>query len=254
MSRLCSTLTFLALAAALFLVAPAALAGAVSSSEAATAASGCGVSKSIIEQLDTSVSDGSMAEPDAISLIESLAAVCKDGLPTAPFEAKLEEGLAKRIPPVRILPALESMRNQYEAARDILSGVDVAGADSVLVMGDGLVKGVPATIFKAYSETYRAQPHDRFLDGLAMTSYLSQAGFDYQLTDSILETGFKAGSLTDQWRYLVRVVLIARKRGIDDARIAEAARTSLSGGGTLSDLASSLGFTLRDMSGRSISN
>lgn len=254
MSRLCRKLTFLALTAALFLAAPVAMAGAVASSETAAAARGCGVSASIIEELDADVSGGGMAEADAIALIDSIGAACRDGLPTAPFEDKLEEGRAKRISPVRILPALEAMRNQYGVARGMLSSVGVTDADSVTIMGDGLVKGVPSTTFRAYVEKYGAQPKPQFLNGLTMTSFLSQAGFDYQLTDSILETGFESGSIADQWRYLVRVVLIARKRGIDDVSVAEAARNSLSGGGSLTDLASSLGFTLRDMSGRSISN
>lgn len=254
MSRLCSKLAFLAFAAVVVLAAHVAQAGTFTSSEAVSAARECGVSDSMIQRLSASVDNGSMTAADGKLLLDSLVRVCQEQLPIAPFETKVAEGLAKRIPPVRILPALDVMQNQYGSARNILSSAGLVDISTVSLMGDGLAKGVSAETFKSYTDSYADQPHALFSNGLAMTSFLSQAGFDYGLTQSVLDSGFEAGTLTDQWRYLVRVVLIARKRGISDAEVAEAAQTSLSGGGSLTDVAARLGFTLRDMSGRSISN
>src|SRR5512143_1626548 len=55
-----------------------------------------------------------------IALLELLSAVRKDGLPTAPFLNKVEEGLTKRVPPPVILQVLRERRDDYTFARDLL--------------------------------------------------------------------------------------------------------------------------------------
>jgi len=55
-----------------------------------------------------------------IALLELLSAVREDGLPTAPFLNKVEEGLTKRVPPPVILQVLQQRRDDYTFTRDLL--------------------------------------------------------------------------------------------------------------------------------------
>jgi len=215
----------------------------------------CGVFSGTIDQVNSSVLDGSLEEAEGEKLLSPLVAACENKLPLAPFEDKLAEGLAKHIPPLLIARALNKKLDEYKFAKGLL-GAPAKDADPqlLIVLGEGLSKGVPRQDFEGYVSSYGDQASEPFLVGMEMASLLSQAGFDYKLTSSILDAGFAANSLSPQWRYFIRIVLVARQRGLSDDFIAEAAKGVLGDGGSLGDASTRLGFTSRDLTGRDISN
>ena len=76
---------------------------------------------------------------------------------------------------------------------------------------------------------------------------LNQVGFERNLTHKMLYTGLRLKRFNQSWRYLARVIVVARKRGIPDQDIANATIQALEDKLDLRDLMTTLGFTGRDL-------
>lgn len=197
------------------------------------------------------VRDG--AGDQAADVLARLDAVCAEGFPLAPFESKVAEGLAKGVPPAAIVRALGRKLDAFRHAAAMLRDCGAqAGPGAVAVLGEGVFGGVPDRTLRDYVCAYADREPGPFLWGLEMACLLNRAGFDDVLTMSVLDAGFEAGALTRDWRYFVRVVLVARQRGVADQAVADAARVVLLGHGAPSDVSARLGFTDRDLSGRGL--
>lgn len=211
----------------------------------------CGVFVGTVDDLRSRVSAGALSDDQAAGLLSPLLDACVDQLPVAPFEDKLAEGLSKRVPPQRIIPVLEKWLAQYRFARKLLLTTrGTLPGEGLLLLGEGLTKGVPERDFEAYMKDFGGQPETSFLTGLAMTSYQGQAGFDPAQTRRILTQAAANGSIGPEWRYFVRIILAARKRGVSDQAIADAAVATLRDGKSVNDVVTRLGFTGRSLSGR----
>lgn len=217
----------------------------------------CGVFPETLERVDSLVREKNLTQTDAKELLQPLLGICAEKLPLAPFEDKLSEGLAKRVPPVRIVQALGAMKAQFLTAREIVAKRDgVIQVEALTTVGEGLAKGVPQSYFERYVSQFSGVDDARFLAGANVASMLGQIGFEYPLASSVLQAGFDSGTFgsSSQWRQYIRIVLIARQRGATDKAIAQATDEVLLSGGSLGDISSRLGFTSRDLTGRSHSN
>ena len=247
----------LALLLVLCLSIPAHPAGAGDSSLSSLAerAGECGVFSETVDRVRSSVASGDLSEADGASLIQPLIEACDLKLPLAPLEDKLEEGLSKHVRPALIVHALQTRIEDYLFVAKLLPGPrDKIDPRVLVALGEGVSKGAPREDVKAYIDEFSGQPAPAFLTGAEMVSLLGQARFDYKLTRPVLKAGFDAGSLTPEWRYFIRLVLIARQRGVTDREIADGAAAVLADSGSLGDLSIRLGFTSRSLTGRSISN
>ncbi|EGB14664.1 hypothetical protein DND132_1456 [Pseudodesulfovibrio mercurii] len=248
------TLVLLLVLCLTFLARPAG-AGDASLATLADRARQCGVFSETVDRVRAAVASGDLTEADGASLLAPLVEACDRKLPLAPLEDKLEEGLSKHVRPALIVHALKVRINDYAFVAGLLPGPSGKTDARVLVaLGEGLSKGATRADVEAYVNEFGGQQPDPFLTGAEMVSLLGQAGFDYALTRTVLKAGFDANALTPEWRYLVRLVLIARQRGVRDPEIAENAVAVLGDGGTLGDLSIRLGFTSRSLTGRTISN
>ena len=210
----------------------------------------CGVFAGTVDDLRSRVAAGSLTGDQAVALLTPLLDACVDQLPMAPFEDKLAEGLTKRVQPERIVPVLERWLAQYRFARELLlTRRGSLSAEALLLLGEGLTKGVLEKDFEIYMMEFGDQPDASFLTGLAMTSYQGQAGFDASLTRRILAQGAESGGIGPKWRYFVRIILAARRRGLDDQAIAEAAVAALREGESINNVVTRLGFTGRSLTG-----
>jgi hypothetical protein len=230
-------------------------AGDASFSSLADRARECGVYSETVDRVRSAVASGDLSEPDGASLLAPLIDACGLKLPLAPLEDKLEEGLSKRVRPPLIVRALQTRIRDYLFVAGLFSGPrDKIDQRVLAVLGEGVSKGTPRGDVEAYVAEFSGQPPEPFLTGAEMVSLLGQAHFDYKLTRSVLQAGFDAGSLTPDWRYFIRLVLIARQRGLKDREIADGAAAVLSDDGSLGDVSIRLGFTSRSLTGRSNSN
>ncbi|OIQ49077.1 hypothetical protein BerOc1_00997 [Pseudodesulfovibrio hydrargyri] len=251
------TLRTLALLLALCLAFPARPAGAGDAGLASMAerAGECGLSSETVDRVRTAVASGDLSEADGASLFEPLIEACGLGLPLGPLEDKLEEGLSKRVRPALIVRALRTRIDDYLFVAELLPGPrDKVDPRVLTALGEGVAKGTPREEVQAYVGEFSGQSADSFLTGAEMVSLLGQARFDYALTRAVLKAGFDAGSLTPEWRYFIRLVLIARQRGLKDRDVAAGAAAVLDDRGSLGDLSIRLGFTNRSLTGRSVSN
>lgn len=210
-------------------------------------APGLALASSMGGALDRARAEGRLTAEEASAIESTVEDVRNQGLPAGPFTAKVDEGLAKRVPGRGILNALEVMRDDYLFARTTLArdGIDPAPEDVVMV-GDSLRLGLSR---RELTEIVALQP--RAAAAMLATAsrtraYLNGISFPPALSVDILRQGLAAGSLTPGWTQLFRVVQRARDAGKPDAAVAEAAIRTLGEGGGPGDLLQELGFTGRD--------
>lgn len=251
MNRFYSAYLTVALWAVCLLMPSLALAG-MGLAEFAERAKTCGVSSDAVAQVQSLVTNDRTTEEQAVSLLVPLLAACVEQLPLESLEDKLAEGVTKQVPSQFIVGALEQRLDGYRFARELLlTTLGVSTPETLAVVGEGVVKDVPKVDFDDYVSTYAHKPAEQFQVGLVMVSLQGQAGFAYDLTKQILAQGYESESLSSGWEYFVRVVLAARKQGIADKTIADAAITVLADDGLVSEVMTELGFTGRDLGGAS---
>jgi len=211
----------------------------------------CGVSPDTVDAVLSAFGPADGADSPSEKVLKPFVDACDAQLPIGPLEDKLAEGVAKRVAPPLIIRALDMIVADYGKAKALLLPRGETVDPRLLeIFGSGLAKGVPETVFHDYINTYGSQPAGEFETGAEMGSLLVQAGFDWTSVRSLLDAGFDAGSLSPQWRYFVRIVLVARQRGVADPAIAEAARAVLAARGVPTDVPARLGFTGRNMTGQ----
>lgn len=227
----------------------------ISYPDAVERAGKCAVSDDTVGLVAKSVESGALTESDASGLLSPLLEACAEKMPLSQFEDKLAEGLAKHVAPLRIRGVLERKLKSYRFVKGLLpeQGGENHG-ELLAVLGEGAASGVPHADIESYVNKFQGQSDGPFLTGAHMVSLLGQFGFDYALTRSMLETAFAAGGPSAEWRYFIRVVLIARQRGLSDGDVASAARRVLGANGSLADISARLGFTVRNLTGRADSN
>lgn len=213
-------------------------------------AKSCGVHSEVIDRIGGSTLEGTLTNAQGEQLLSVLVSACDANLPLSSFEDKLMEGLGKRVAPALIVRALNKKLADYLFVQELLKKADGEIDQQLLViLAEGISKGVSRQVAEQYVTSYGAQKSEAFRVGAEMTVLLHQVGFDDVLIRSMLDAGFAADSLSSQWQYFIRVVLVARQRGMDDRAVAEAAVDVLKNGGTPGDVSTRLGFTGRNLTG-----
>ncbi|WP_319471275.1 hypothetical protein [uncultured Pseudodesulfovibrio sp.] len=251
MSRLCNLFFPTVVLLSVLLCGVAATAEQVDFETMAKDAKECGISSVSVDILETAVHDGKLSGGDAGRLLGRLVEVCSEKLPAFPFEEKMAEGLAKRVAPAAVERVLAAKLEDYRDAKRILTEAGKGDDTSLLVIaGEGLSNGVSTSELRAFASARGENDEKEFLVGMEMLCLLRQAGFDAALVNDTLDTGFESGSLSPEWRYFIRVALVARERGVDNASIMKAARQVLASGGVPGDVSIRLGFTSRNIGRR----
>lgn len=189
--------------------------------------------------------EGRMTQQESADIEGIVQKARNEGLPVAPFTAKVEEGLAKRVPGAAIVRALASMSSDYAFARDTLvrTGSVPTPAD-IAAIGDSLRLGLSRPELSALADM---QPSAPVLATAARTrACLNAVEFPPKLSDDILRRGITAGNLSPAWTQLFRVVQRARKAGLHDTVVAQAASRIMAEGSGMATLLQELGFTTRD--------
>ena len=123
-------------AACIFLSGSTVWAGDAGLADMADQARSCGVFSGMVGRIESSVVDGTLSGEAAVSLLSPLVGVCAEKLPLVPFEDKLAEGLAKRVPPPVIVRALNKKLDEYKFARDLLqSSGDGVNPQCLVILG-----------------------------------------------------------------------------------------------------------------------
>ena len=195
--------------------------------------------------LEKAQAEKRLTQEEAEGIKSRIGQARTQGLPSAPFTAKVDEGLAKRIPGGAIIHALDAMRDDYAFARDALArGGHSPAPEDIALAGDSLRLGLSRA---ELTELAGLEPPAAMLATAARTrAYLNAIAFPSELSANILRQGLASGALTPGWTQLFRVVQRARGAGMADAAVAEAASRTLAEMGGLNALLQELGFTGRD--------
>lgn len=225
------------LAAAVFLAVALPWGPAAGLARAASAAS-----------LEKARDEGRLTREESSAIEATIEQARAQGLPTAPFAAKVDEGLAKRIPGRAILHALEAMRDDYAFSRDTLSQTGgTPSPEDIALAGDSLRLGLSRQELSALAALKPPATAAMLATAARTLAYLKAVDFPSALANGILRQGLASGSLTPGWTQLFRVVQRAREAGVTDQALAEAATRTLLDGGGPAELLQDLGFTGRDI-------
>jgi len=224
--------------------------GVTSSVEAARDA---GVPDTVLSRILTFSIDHQLSSTDVVALLDILRTVRSKNLPPQPFVTKIEEGLAKKVAVPTIAVALEQKIDDYQFVRTLLSSTAVPGADQpvadrhLTAMVDSLSGGISREQLTDFIQQAPAAEPSMVAIAVENLALLNQIGFPQDLTLQMLYTGLHLKRFSPSWRYLARVIVVARNRGIPDPNIAEATMRAMEEKRDLRDLMTALGFTGRDL-------
>lgn len=212
----------------------------------AAPASAAGVPPAVAARVEAAAEQGRLAPGEAESLQRLLAGLQAAGLPTAPFAAKIEEGLAKVVPGPVMVRALERMRGDFVFARETLTFDGVVPPEAALEeAGESLRLGLTREELTALVASRGPSGAEMVARAARVQALLAGIGFPRQAAAELTRTGLAHASLSPSWGYLSKTVLQARERGIPDDRVAEAARSVLAESGSYNDFLTGIGFTTR---------
>jgi hypothetical protein len=189
--------------------------------------------------------EGRLSGEESAAIEDALENAKRQELPMSPFAAKIEEGLAKRMPGTAILQAVGAMQKDYAFAREALARSGEAPTPEGIVMtGDSLRLGLSRQELSILADL---KPSAAMLAAASRTwACLNAIDFSPRLSEGIMRSGIAAGSLSPDWIQLYRVAQRARKAGLSDIAVAEAASRILTEGEGIPALLQELGFTTRD--------
>lgn len=197
--------------------------------------------------LEKAQAEGRLTQEEAEAIKTRIGQARTQGLPSAPFTAKVDEGLAKRIPGRAIIHALDAMRDDYVFAQDALArGGHSPAPEDIALAGDSLRLGLSRPELTELATLEPPAPASMLATAARTRAYLNAIAFPTELSANILRQGLASGALTPGWSQLFRVVQRARGAGMADAAVAEAASRTLAEMGGLNALLQELGFTGRD--------
>ncbi|EPR41238.1 hypothetical protein dsx2_0325 [Desulfovibrio sp. X2] len=248
MARRSSLLVAAALLAALCLQPPAARAQGLDA--AAGQAAEAGVPASAVARVRGAVEAGALGREDGAAVLAELARASGEGLPVAPFAAKVEEGLAKGVSGPAIVRALDAKLADYAFARQALAANGRSpDAEAVAAAGESLRQGLSRDELSALAAVPGNADAAMVARAAHIKALLDEIGFSREASAGLLGEGLARASLAPSWLYLSKVVLKAREKGVSDARLAQAARDALSGTGSFNEFMQDIGFTTRNLRG-----
>lgn len=198
---------------------------------------------------ENGVDSASMAK-----IVSIIGEVKKEGLPLEPFVGKVEEGMAKRVPAASIQQVLTQKKQDYQFTRKIAADyLEKHGLrqppeqEDIIGITESLYGGLSRQDVTRIVDHAPAVPVSALNRAINVRASLKQAGFDQKLSDQIVSTGLKHNFFTAQQRDFARAVAAGKRKGVSDARIAEAALSTMESGGTVAGFCSQIGVSSSDM-------
>jgi hypothetical protein len=221
--------------------------------EATQAARAAGVPEVVLNRVLTLSLERQLSPQYVSSFLTTLRLARMNDLAVEPFLLKIEEGLAKGIPPKSIAIALEQKIDDYRFVQDLVhrkGPVKAPGAlpaEDLTVLVDSLSAGVSRQELERFVESAPPVPSAMLAIAVDNLALLKQTDLNADLINRMLMTGLRLKGFTPSWRYLAKVVVAAQAKGISGEQIAEATVAALEEKRDLRELMYALGFTSRDI-------
>ena len=210
-----------------------------------------GIPEDILNYLLAYSVENSLDADHAVHVIQILTHVKEMGLSLAPFQDKIREGISKHVAPGRIEEGLKEILSDYQFARDLLKEKFEAhqkqSETALQSLVEGLELGLSRQELRSFCESSPSVPPEMLAIAVRNLAYLKQIDFDSKLGDKILSTGLTNKSLTAEWSPFYRLASTAKRKGISDGDIAQAAVEALKEKKDLRQVLKRLGFILRNV-------
>lgn len=222
------------------------------------AAETAGVPAATVNRLLTHGYEQNWDTADTGRLLRGLIAAQQSGFPLQPFVSKIEEGLAKRIPPSKIAQVLERKEDDYRFTQTLLADraprpaqhqTSVSTEERVRLT-ELLNAGLQREELKQLFADAPATPLPVLIRGAELLASLRQTRFDTRLTTQIVSLGLKQNYFTASQADLGRIIAAAKNRGMSDKDIAAAALSAIQDHASTDQLASRLGLSPADLGAR----
>ena len=185
----------------------------------------------------------SLSAEDTRRILEPMAKVAEEGLPTGPFTDKIMEGLAKNVPSNLIVSVLDKKLAAYRAAKEIVGNYNPEREESkgalvsvALAMERGVSRGA---VGRLATSAGGGDPSVISHSAQALAD-LTGMGFPEAEGLRIVEAGVRAGYLKSGHTTFVEVAAKGSQGGRSPSEIADAMESSLKRGRPLSDISMDL--------------
>ena len=190
-------------------------------------------------------------EPASMAnMVRTTGEIKKKDLPLEPFVKKIMEGVAKRVP----TSSIESLLNQKQEDYLFTQSITIAylkkhgirqqlPPDDLVAIAESLYSGMTRQDLTVTMERAPAVPLFTLKRVINVQASLKQAGFDPKLSDRIISTALERNFFERQRRGFVRAILAARRKGVSDLEITEAALSIMRTGGTVGGFCLQIGVS-----------
>jgi len=225
--------------------------------EAVKEARSVGVPTSMLNQLLTLGYQHQVDSKMMTSLIQTLTATQREGIPLIPFTNKIEEGLAKRVPHAAIQQVLEKKLDDYRFTRSAIQETfKKRGESRAAVSPDYLYRLSESLACGISKENLRGliqqAPPSSSMPMLAMAvetvASLEQNQFNSTIAQQIALTGLKHHYFTPENREFAHIIIVAKQKGIPLQKISSITIDTIQKKRPIQDLASRLEVTAADLS------
>ncbi|NLI82076.1 MAG: hypothetical protein GX443_10385 [Deltaproteobacteria bacterium] len=191
-------------------------------------------------------------------LLRAVIEAQKDGFPVQPFLNKIEEGLAKRVAPSRIMEVLEKKGEDYRFTRSLLEdrtrrrGRREAPppVETQIRLAELLNAGLVREEIRQVVDDFPLVPLPVMIRGVELLATLKQMRFDPTLAGQIVNAGLNRGYFTEEQQDFGRILALAKRRGLSDEELAAAAFAVIENNAPASRLASVLGVSVSELGSR----
>ena len=189
-----------------------------------------------------------------VNLVRILAQAQRENIPLQPFVSKIKEGMAKNVPGPRIEQVVMRKIDDYRFVRSAVNdfmqkyGQRTPIPDELIVrLTETLYCGLSRDDVRRVMEQAPSAPLPALTRGAEVLASLKQINFEPKLSDQIVFKGLNQNYFNSEQRDFVRVIAVAKEKGVSDGQIAAAALSAMEGKGSASNLSSQLGVTAQDL-------
>ncbi len=206
-------------------------------------AEGAGVPDHETLQILSRAAQAALSAEDTTRLLEPVAKVAEEGMPTGPFTDKVMEGLAKNVPPNLIVSVLDKKLAVYRAAKDLVGNDTQKGAETqgpLISVALAMERGVSAAAVGRLATSTEGRDPNVISHSAQALADLTAMGFPEAEGLRIVEAGVRAGYLKNGHTAFVEVAAKGSHEGRSPSEIADTMEWGLKRGRPLSDISMDL--------------
>jgi hypothetical protein len=188
-------------------------------------------------------SRASLSAEDTQRILEPMARVAEEGLPTGPFTDKIMEGLAKNVPTNLIVSVLDKKLAAYRSAKELVGNYNPEREESkgaLVSVALAMERGVSREAVGRLATSAGGGDPNIISHSAQAIADLTAMGFPEPEGLRIVEAGVRSGYLKSGHTAFVEVAAKGSQEGRSPSEIAESMEWGLKRGRPLSDISMDL--------------